>query len=173
MLSTQESQAGPVLLSGWPTLSSPYFCLRKMARASVTTSVTGSPCCTHGRKLVLKADAMSDSWPLSIAVVSTLPLPASTTHNHDIEQWLIFFLRHGADGYLSVKNKVPCWWPKSISITIEWGRVTRRVVEWATHVVRKNWWNEFTQYFRAIGEENLLVLVTCRTLVPVMEGMTG
>ncbi len=52
-----------------------YFCLCKLVLASVT-SMTGSPCCTHGHKLVLGADAVSDPSPSSIAVVSTLWLPA-------------------------------------------------------------------------------------------------
>ena len=53
----------------------PHFCLRKLVWASVT-SMTGSPCHTHGCKLVLGANAMRNFFPLSIAVVSTLWLPA-------------------------------------------------------------------------------------------------
>jgi hypothetical protein len=41
------------------SMSLPFFCLRKLVWASVT-SMTGSPCCTHGCRLVLGADAMSD-----------------------------------------------------------------------------------------------------------------
>jgi hypothetical protein len=37
----------------------PYFCLCRLLRTSVT-NVTESPCCTHGRMLLLGADAMSD-----------------------------------------------------------------------------------------------------------------
>ena len=47
----------------------------KWARASVA-SMTPSPCCTHGHKLVLRVNARSDSCPSSIAVASTLRLPA-------------------------------------------------------------------------------------------------
>jgi hypothetical protein len=39
------------------SMSLPYFCLRKLAQASVT-SMTGSPCCTQGCKLVLGANIM-------------------------------------------------------------------------------------------------------------------
>ncbi len=52
----------------------PCFCLCKLAGASVT-SMTGSSCRSHGRKLVLGANAMRKSWPSSIAEVSTLRLP--------------------------------------------------------------------------------------------------
>jgi hypothetical protein len=57
-------------------MSLPYFCLGKLVWASVT-SMTGSPCCTHGRKIILGANAytMRNPWPLSIVVVCTLRLP--------------------------------------------------------------------------------------------------
>ncbi len=59
------------------SMSSAYFGLRKLAWTSVT-NVSGSPCFTHGHKLVLGADAMRNPWPLTIAVVCTLQLPVST-----------------------------------------------------------------------------------------------
>ncbi len=58
------------------SMSLPYFCLRKLVQASVT-SMTGSPCCTHGRKLILGANAIRNPWPFSIVVVCTLWLPAN------------------------------------------------------------------------------------------------
>ncbi len=53
----------------------PCFCLHELAQTSAT-NMTGSPCRSHECKLILGADTKSNPWPLSIAVVCTVLLPA-------------------------------------------------------------------------------------------------